>query len=52
MTILETALAVLIGIITRDVANNLYYEARYRIRKKTNPKDYRFSVENLKEEEN
>ena len=52
MTILETALAVLIGIVTRDVANNLYYEARYRLRKRLHPKDYRFSLENLEEEEN
>ena len=52
MTILETALAVLIGIVTRDVANNLYYEGRYRLRKRLHPKDYRFSLENLDEEEN
>ena len=52
MTTLETALAVLIGIVTRDVANNLYYEARYRLRKRFYPKDYKFSLENLKEEEN
>jgi hypothetical protein len=52
MTILETALAVLIGIVTRDVANNLYYEARYRFRKKFDYKDYKFSLEHLKEEEN
>ena len=52
MTILETALAVLIGIVARDVANNLYYEARYRLRKRLHPKDYKFSLENLEEEEN
>jgi|LauGreSuBDMM15SN_2_FD.fasta_scaffold2033425_1 hypothetical protein len=52
MTILETALAVLIGIVTRDVANNLYYEGRYILRKKFHPRDYKFSLENLKEEEN
>jgi len=52
MTIVEIAVGVLIGILTRDMANNLYYEARYRLRKKTNPKDYRFSLDNLKEEEN
>jgi len=49
MTILETALAVLIGIVTRDVANNLYYEGRYRLRKRFHPKDYKFSLD---EEEN
>ena len=52
MTILETALAVLIGIVGRDVANNIYYEVRYRLRKKFHPKDYKFSLENLEEEEN
>jgi hypothetical protein len=52
MTILETALAVLIGIVGRDVANNIYYEGRYRLRKKLHPEDYKFSLENLKEEEN
>jgi hypothetical protein len=52
MTILETALAVLIGIVTRDVANNLYYEGRYRLRKRFHSKYYRLSLENLKEEEN
>jgi hypothetical protein len=52
MTIVEIAVGVLIGILTRDMANNLYYEARYRIRKKTNPKDYTFSIKNLEEEEN
>ena len=51
MTILETALAVLIGIVTRDVANNLYYEARYRLRK-NKPNKYKFLIENLEEEEN
>ena len=52
MTIVEIAVGVLIGILTRDMANNLYYEARYRIRKKTNLREYTFSLENLKEEEN
>ena len=51
MTILETALAVTIGIVTRDVANNLYYEARYRFRKKK-PNKYQFLLDNLDEEEN
>ena len=51
MTILETALAVLIGIVTRDVANNLYYEARYRFRRKR-PNKYHFFTDNLDEEEN
>lgn len=51
MTIVEIAVGVLIGILTRDMANNLYYEARYRIRKKR-PNQYQFLLENLKEEEN
>ena len=51
MTIVEIAVGVLIGILTRDMANNLYYEARYRIRKKK-PNQYQFLLENLKEEEN
>jgi len=52
MTILETALAVLIGIVTRDVANNIYYETRYRLRRRFQPRDYKFLLENLDEEEN
>jgi hypothetical protein len=51
MTIVEIAAGVLIGILTRDMANNLYYEARYRIRKKK-PNQYQFLLDNLKEEEN
>ena len=49
MTILETALAVIIGIVTRDVATNLYYEARYRLRKKR-PNKYQFLLDELEEE--
>ena len=50
MTILETALAVIIGIVTRDVATNLYYEARYRLRKKKQPNRYQFLLDELEEE--
>ena len=49
MTILETALAVLIGILGRDVANNIYYEVRYRLRKKK-PNQYQFILDELEEE--
>jgi hypothetical protein len=49
MTILETAVAVAIGIVTRDVINNLYYEARYRLRK-NKPNQYQFLLDELEEE--
>ena len=49
MTILETALAVLIGILGRDVANNIYYEVRYRLRKRK-PNQYQFILDELEEE--
>jgi hypothetical protein len=51
MTILEAALAVLIGVVTRDVTINAYYELRYRLRKRK-PNQYQFLLDNLKEEEN
>ena len=49
MTILETALAVLIGIVGRDVANNIYYEVRYRLHRKK-PNQYQFILDELEEE--
>jgi hypothetical protein len=51
MTILNTAIAVLIGVVTRDVINSAYYELRYRLRK-SKPNQYQFLLDNLEEEEN
>ena len=51
MTILDTAIAVFIGVITRDAIQYLYYEIRYRLRK-NKPNQYQFLLDNLAEEEN
>ncbi len=49
MTLLNTAIAVLIGMIARDIVNLLYYELRYRLRK-NKPNRYQFILDNLDEE--
>ena len=51
MTILETALAVFIGVAVKDVLAQGYYELKYRLHKRK-PNQYQFLLENLKEEEN
>ena len=43
MTILDTAIAVFIGMIASDMANSLQYELRYRLRKKRS-RHYQFTV--------
>jgi hypothetical protein len=48
MTILDTAIAVLIGMIARDMINSLYYELRYRLRKKKS-RHYEFLASELEE---
>jgi len=50
MTLLNTAIAVLIGMVARDIVNSLYYEVKYRIRK-SKPNQYQFLLDNLAEEE-
>jgi len=50
MTLLNTAIAVLIGMVARDIVNSLYYELRYRLRK-NKPNQYQFILDNLDEEE-
>ena len=50
MTVLNTAIAVLIGVTIRDIFQQGYYELRYRWRKKR-PNQYQFILNNLKEEE-
>ena len=49
MTILDTAIAVLIGITVRDVLQQAYFELRYRLRKKR-PNQYQFILDELEEE--
>ena len=51
MTILDTAIAVFVGVITRDAIQYLYYEVRYHLRK-SKPNKYQFILDNLEEEEN
>ena len=51
MTLLNTAIAVLIGVTIRDILQQGYYELRYRLRKKR-PNQYQFILDNLEEEEN
>lgn len=46
MTLLNTAIAVLIGMTARDIVNALYYEAKYRIRK-SKPNQYQFLLDDL-----
>jgi hypothetical protein len=51
MTILDTAIAVLVGITARDVFQQVYFELRYRLRRRK-PNQYQFLLDNLEEEEN
>jgi hypothetical protein len=51
MTILDTAIAVFIGVTVKDVLSQGYYELRYRLNKRK-PNRYKFLLENLEEEEN
>ena len=50
MTLLNTAIAVLIGMVARDIVNSLYFEVRYRLRK-NKPNKYQFILDSLDEEE-
>lgn len=49
MTLLNTAIAVLIGMTVRDIVNSLYYEVKYRIRK-SKPNQYQFLLDKLEQE--
>ena len=51
MTLLNTAIAVFIGITARDLLQQGYFELRYRLRKRK-PNQYQFLLDNLEEEEN
>jgi hypothetical protein len=51
MTILDTAIAVFIGVAAKDALSQGYYELRYRLRKRK-PNQYQFLLNNLEEEEN
>ena len=51
MTILDTAIAVFIGVAVKDILAQGYYELRYRLQKRK-PNQYQFLLDNLKEEEN
>ena len=47
MTVLNTAIAVLIGMTLRDIVNSLYYEVKYRLRKKFKPNQYQFLIDRI-----
>lgn len=49
MTLLNTAIAVLIGMVARDIVNSLYYEVRYRIRKRFKPNEYQYLIDRIEE---
>jgi len=51
MTLLNTAIAVFIGITARDLLQQGYFELRYRLRRRK-PNQYQFLLDNLEEEEN
>ena len=47
MTILDTAIAVFIGIATKDILAQGYYEVRYRLRKRFKPNQYQFLIDRI-----
>lgn len=47
MTVLNTAIAVFIGVVTRDILEQLYYEVRYRLRKRFKPNKYQFLIDRI-----
>ena len=49
MTILDTAIAVFIGVVAKDILAQGYYELRYRLRKRK-PNQYQFILDELEEE--
>ena len=51
MTLLNTAIAVLIGMVARDIVNSLYYEVKYRIRKRFKPNQYQYLIDRINKAE-
>ena len=51
MTILDTAIAVFIGVVVKDALEQGYYELKYRLHKRFKPNKYQmFVLEELEEE--
>ena len=51
MTILDTAIAVFIGVAVKDVLAQVYYELRYRLRKRFKPNQYQFLIDRINKAE-
>lgn len=47
MTILDTAIAVFIGVATKDILAQGYYELRYLLRKRFKPTQYQFLIDRI-----
>jgi hypothetical protein len=51
MTILDTAIAVFIGVAVKDVLEQGYYELKYRLRKRFQPNKYQFLIDRINKAE-
>ena len=51
MTLLNTAIAVFIGITARDLLQQAYYELRYCLRKRFKPNQYQFLIDRINKAE-
>jgi hypothetical protein len=51
MTILDTAIAVFIGVAAKDAISQGYYEIKYRLRKKYQPNKYQFLIDRINKAE-
>jgi hypothetical protein len=51
MTILDTAIAVFIGVAVKDALSQGYYELRYRLRKRFQPNKYQFLIDRINKAE-
>jgi hypothetical protein len=51
MTILDTAIAVFIGVAAKDTLSQGYYEIRYYLRKKFQPNRYQFLIDRINKTE-
>jgi hypothetical protein len=51
MTILDTAIAVFIGVAAKDILAQGYYELRYRLRKRFKPNQYQFLIDRINKAE-
>jgi hypothetical protein len=47
MTVLNTAIAVFIGVAARDIIEQVYYEVRYRLRKRFKPNQYQYLIDRI-----